>query len=203
MSSPKGRYAPGEARRAEILAATVDLIYESGISGVTHRNVAKRAGVSPSAPSYFFPSIDDLFVEAFRTIMNNMIASLVALSERIERENMSREEAVDAYIDHAVKAAPKYDKLQFEAYLFADQKPALREEVEKALAATHRPGSTLVTASRRKDLDWAAPILTALTDGFGLYRLASPNHAQFQGLKIGLLALMEALPGDPMSASDR
>lgn len=34
-------------------------IYEEGISAVTHRGVAERAGVAHSAPSYFFPSIDD------------------------------------------------------------------------------------------------------------------------------------------------
>ncbi|VXB73294.1 conserved hypothetical protein [Aeromicrobium sp. 9AM] len=199
-SRPTVRYAPGEARRAEILNATVDLIYESGIAGVTHRAVAKRAGVTPSAPSYFFPSIDDLIVEAFRTIMEDMLSGLAALAERIETEDMSREDAVDAYIKHIVAAAPKYDKLQFEGYMFADQKPALRVEVEKALATTHRPGNTLVTASRRKDLGWAAPILAALADGFGLYRLASPERAEFQGLRAGLLALMESLPSSDPAA---
>jgi DNA-binding transcriptional regulator YbjK len=197
------RYAPGKARRAEILNATVNLIYERGISAVTHRAVAEGAGVRPSAPSYFFPSIDDLIVEAFGSIMTAMVADLEELSAQIEHEDMTREQAVDAYIAHAIKASARYDKLQFEAYIFSDQKPALRAEVERTLAATHRPASTLVTASRRKDLDWAAPILTALVDGFGLYRLALPGRDEFEGLRTGLLALMEALPGrDPSAADD-
>lgn len=199
--TPHVRYAPGKARRAEILSATVDLMYERGVSAVTHRAVAEGAGVRPSAPSYFFPSIDELIVEAFRSIMAEMVVELENLSARIEGEDMTREEAVDAYIAHAVAASARYDKLQFEAYIFADKKPELRAEVERTLAATHRPASTLVTASRRKDLDWAAPIFTALVDGFGLYRLALPGRDEFEGMRTGLLALMDALPGtDPALA---
>lgn len=150
----------------------MDLIYENGISAVAHRAVAKRAGVAASAPSYFFPTIDALVVEAFRSIMASMLVELETLSLRIVSEDMDREAAVDAFIEMVLTKALKYDKLQFEAYLFAASKPALRAEVEAAIAMTRRPHSTLVTASRRDDLGWAAPILTALADDLGLLRIA-------------------------------
>lgn len=196
------RYRKGEERTREILAATIDLIYEEGISAVSHRAVAKRAKVADSAPSYFFPSIDDLIVEAFRSIMESMIDDLEALRIRIEEEDMDRETAVDEYLKLTIESAPKNDKVQFEAYLFATRRPALRSEVDAAIAATQRPGSTLVTASRRKDLAWAAPILTAYADGVGLHRIASPpDGIGIPALKDGLLALMESLPGrDPAEA---
>jgi DNA-binding transcriptional regulator YbjK len=199
---PVRRYRKGEERVREILAATVDLIYEEGISAVSHRAVAKRANVADSAPSYFFPSIDDLIVEAFRSIMNLMIRDLLALSTRIEEEDMDRETAVDEYLKLTIENAPKHDKVQFEAYLFATRRPALKPEVDAAISATQRAGSTLVTASRRRDLDWAAPILTAYADGVGLHRIASPpDGIGIDALKIGLLALMESLPGkDPEQA---
>jgi DNA-binding transcriptional regulator YbjK len=192
---PVKRYAKGEARQREILEATIDLIYEEGISAVTHRAVAQRAEVVPSAPSYFFPSIDDLIVEAFRSIMATMMNDLEALRARIEAEDLSREDAVDAYVRLAIDWAPRSDKVQIEAYMFATRRPALRAEVDAAIAATHRKGSTLVTASRRKGFDWAAPILTAYSDGFTLHRLASPPEGIGPGaLRDGLLALMEGLP---------
>jgi DNA-binding transcriptional regulator YbjK len=197
VPAPATRYAKGEARQREILAVTVDLIYDEGISAVTHRAVAERAGLRASAPSYFFPSIDDLILEAFRSIMATMISDLEALSARIVNEDMSRESAVDAYIQLVIESAPKYDKLQFEAYMLSHRSPALQEAVEAVVAATHRPNSTLVTASRRDDLAWAAPIFTALADGFGLQRLADPGSVDFAALRAGLLALMEALPGKP------
>jgi DNA-binding transcriptional regulator YbjK len=189
------RYAKGEAREREILEATIDLIYEEGISSVTHRSVARQAGVALSAPSYFFPSIDDLIVEAFRSIVATMMEGLEALSARIEAEEMSREQAVEAYVELALKTAPRYDKVQYEAYMFAARRPVLRPDVDAAIAATHRKGSTLVTASRRKNFDWAAPILTAYADGVALHRLASPpDGIGAKPLREGLLALMDGLP---------
>lgn len=201
---PVKRYRKGEERTREILNATVDLIFEEGISAVSHRTVAKRAKVADSAPSYFFPSIDDLVVEAFRSIMQTMIGSLEALSERIEAEDMDQETAVGEFVKLAIETAPKYDKVQYEAYLFATRRPALRAEVDAAIAATQRQASTLVTASRRKDLDWAAPILTAYADGVGLHRIASPpDGIGAEALKAGLIALMQALPGEPPSKAKR
>jgi DNA-binding transcriptional regulator YbjK len=196
------RYRKGEERTREILAATIDLIYEEGISAVSHRAVAKRAKVADSAPSYFFPSIDDLIVEAFRSIMEAMIDDLEALRIRMEEEDMDRATAVDEYLKLTIEAAPKNDKVQFEAYLFATRRPALRSEVDAAIAATQRQESTLVTASRREDLAWAAPILTAYADGVGLHRVASPpDGIGIPALRDGLLALMESLPGrDPAEA---
>ena len=191
------RYAKGELRRQEILAATVELISEEGIAAVTHRAVAARAGVAASAPSYFFPSIDELVAEAFRSVMAGMIGDLEDLSARIVATDMSREDAVDAYIKLVRRSAAKYDKMQFDGYLLAGARPALRAAVDEAVAATHRADSTLVTASRRDDLAWAAPIFTALANGYGLYRVASSGveAADFRGLREGLLALMEGLPG--------
>jgi TetR/AcrR family transcriptional regulator, regulator of biofilm formation and stress response len=171
------RYAKGELRRQEILAATVELISEEGIAAVTHRAVAERAGVAASAPSHFFPSIDELVVEAFRSVMAGMMGDLEALSVRIVDTDMAREDAVDAYIKLVRRSAAKYDKVQFEGYLFAGARPPLRAAVDEAIAATHRTDSTLVTASRRDDLAWAAPTFTALANGFGLSRLASPARA--------------------------
>jgi len=192
------RYAKGKTRERELLEATIDLIYEEGISAVTHRAVAQRAGLGPSAPSYFFPSIDDLIVEAFRSIVATMMEGLEALRVRIEEEDLSREEAVDAYVKLALETAPRYDKFQYEAYMFAARRPALRADVDAAIAATHRSGSTLVTASRRENFDWAAPILTAYADGVALHRLASPPEGiGAEALRNGLLALMDGLPDDP------
>ncbi len=190
------RYRKGEAKTREILAAAADLIYEEGISAVSHRSVARRAGVADSAPSYFFPSIDDLVVEAFRSIMQTMMDDHRALSVRIEEEDMDQARAVDEYVKLAIETAPKYDKVQYEAYLFATRRPALRSEVDSAIAITFNKQSTLVVASRRDDLGWAAPILTAYADGVGLHRIATPpDGIGADALREGLLALMNGLPG--------
>ncbi|MBS1893630.1 MAG: TetR family transcriptional regulator [Actinobacteria bacterium] len=195
---PVKRYRKGEVRKQEILEATIDLIFEEGVSAVSHRSVARRAKVAGSAPNYFFPSIDDLIVEAFRSIMKAMFDALEDLRRRIEEEDMDQPTAIEEFVRLATETAPKYDKVQYEAYLFAVRRPALRAEVDAAIAATQRQASTLVTASRRDDLGWAAPILTAYADGVGLHRIAAPPHGLgAAALRDGLLALMRALPGEP------
>jgi DNA-binding transcriptional regulator YbjK len=51
--------------RDRILEATVELIVDIGTRDVTHRRVAKAAGVSLSATTYYFESLDDLLEQAF------------------------------------------------------------------------------------------------------------------------------------------
>jgi TetR/AcrR family transcriptional regulator, regulator of biofilm formation and stress response len=192
---PVTRYSKGEARMQEILNATIDLIYEEGVAAVSHRAVARRANVTASAPSYFFPSIDDLIVQAFRSVTNEMVRSIESLTARMIDQHMSREEAIDAYVHMLVNTPPKWDELQYEAYLFASRRSALRPEVDEVLAMTHRAFAALTRAAGREDLEWAAPIFSALADGFGLYRVTDPNGTGFAGIKDGILALLESLPG--------
>ena len=59
------RRTKGAARRQAIVDAAVELIAENE-QPLSHRAAARRAGVPDSAPSYYFESIEELTVEAFR-----------------------------------------------------------------------------------------------------------------------------------------
>ncbi|HEX8867241.1 MAG TPA: TetR family transcriptional regulator, partial [Lentzea sp.] len=48
-----GRKARGEKKRRAIVEATLRVIEREGISGVTHRSVAREAGVPTTAPTYY------------------------------------------------------------------------------------------------------------------------------------------------------
>jgi TetR/AcrR family transcriptional regulator len=52
----------GKAARDEILAATMDIIFENSISGTRIRLIAERLGISPGLVSYHFPSKKDLYI---------------------------------------------------------------------------------------------------------------------------------------------
>ena len=119
---------------------------------MTHRRVAAWANVPPSTPGYFFPSIDDLILAAFRTIMTTMVDDHDALTERIRQEDMDREAAVDAYIDLITRNARKFDHLQYEGYLFANHRPALgrrstRRSRRPSLRAARRTASRRTTST--------------------------------------------------------
>ena len=44
-------------RRDELLAATIELFAEGGSRAVTHRAVARRAGLPPATTTYYFSSM--------------------------------------------------------------------------------------------------------------------------------------------------
>lgn len=188
------RYSKGQERREQIVEAVIALISRDGIQAVTHRAVALEAGVGPSAPSYFFPSIDDLVVEAFRAIMRRMVADLNQLAAEVGKRHLDGPAAVDAHVDLVSRGSVTNDRLQYEAYVFASRWPSLGNAVRESDAASDAVTKAILTAADRADLVWAIPIMRALSDGFGLQRVTGESISGFEGLREGLLALITALP---------
>jgi DNA-binding transcriptional regulator YbjK len=58
--------AKGEARRELLLEATLRILERQGPGGVTHRAVATEAGVPLAAATYYFATLDDLYISALR-----------------------------------------------------------------------------------------------------------------------------------------
>ena len=61
-------------RRERIIAATLDLIAEEGVAGVSHRKIAARAGVPLGSMTYHFAGIDELLREAFTRFADHIVA---------------------------------------------------------------------------------------------------------------------------------
>jgi TetR/AcrR family transcriptional regulator, regulator of biofilm formation and stress response len=67
-SARDGRRARGEKRRAQIIEATLAVVKRDGAAGVTHRSVAKEAGITTSLSAYYFDTLDDLLVAALSSV---------------------------------------------------------------------------------------------------------------------------------------
>ncbi len=67
----------GEKTRLNILRATLRVIASAGRVGVTHRAVAKEAGVSLSLTTYYFKDLSELLIEAFRLHKHELHEQLV------------------------------------------------------------------------------------------------------------------------------
>ncbi len=65
-SPTKDRRSKGERTRERILDATLAVIADQGLRGVTHRAVAGEAGVQTSLTTYYFKDIEDLIEQAFK-----------------------------------------------------------------------------------------------------------------------------------------
>lgn len=63
-----GRKLRGQRRRAEIIDATLRVVRRDGAAGVSHRTVAREAGVPASLTAYYFETLDDLLVAALSTV---------------------------------------------------------------------------------------------------------------------------------------
>lgn len=63
-----GRKLRGRRRRAQIIEATLEIVRRDGATGVTHRTVAKEAGITTSLTLYYFATLDDLLVAALTSV---------------------------------------------------------------------------------------------------------------------------------------
>ncbi|MBW0012410.1 TetR/AcrR family transcriptional regulator [Mycobacterium sp.] len=58
--------ARGTTTRDTLIAATIQLMVEEGYAAATSRRVAAKAGVKPALVHYYFPTMDELYLDVFR-----------------------------------------------------------------------------------------------------------------------------------------
>lgn len=97
-----GITARGSDRRQGIIEAAAAIIRETGPGAVSHRSVAKRAGCSLSATTYYFSGLDDLLHQA--GLIN--IGLWASRAERVadEVESLTRPPGVDRRVGYLLKA---------------------------------------------------------------------------------------------------
>jgi len=118
----------GAARRAALIEAVLRILEQEGPSAVTHRSVAKEAGVPLAAATYYFDSIDDLLVTAMRHAADEQVDLFVGLSlgdlSRFARELWSW-----AHETRAVAIS------QYELMFLAMRRDGLRDDADRWYAA--------------------------------------------------------------------
>lgn len=73
-SAPKRGWqrAPEEARRADLIRATIDCVADGGVAAATVREVAARAGVSNGLIRHHFATKEALVQAAYRALVDDM-----------------------------------------------------------------------------------------------------------------------------------
>lgn len=66
MATPRTPKSPDTGARYRLIEATAELMREEGYAAATSRRVAAEAGVKQALVYYYFPTMDDLFVEVLR-----------------------------------------------------------------------------------------------------------------------------------------
>jgi DNA-binding transcriptional regulator YbjK len=89
-------------KKKAIIGAVIQIIGGKGVSAVTHRAVAKRAGVSLAATTYYFKSRDEMIETAFVALIKEGIRSFNKFIEELKSNEADKNAVVEKYLDQAV-----------------------------------------------------------------------------------------------------
>ncbi|MBW4718558.1 TetR/AcrR family transcriptional regulator [Saccharothrix obliqua] len=117
-----GRLARGKLKRAAIIEATLRVVERDGVGSVTHRAVAREAGVSTGSATYYFATLDELLEAALTAASEDYGQQLQAVVER----GVGELEAVARLIADAGGPGRTRALAERELNLMAARRPALR-----------------------------------------------------------------------------
>jgi DNA-binding transcriptional regulator YbjK len=210
LPRPRGRRDPrGELRRAELLEAAIHLIGAHGMDAVTHRAVARAAGVPAASTSYYFRSKDELIEQALQALAEREIARLQERREALGAAIVDLEatvEALSGWIEEQVGPEGSVELLaQYQLQLEAARRPEARAILAAWKAGTDELAETAMRSLGARDARTAAILLISAIDGLRLRLLAS-GHEPLEGpaLRAVLRALLVGLvAGEPDSLRRR
>lgn len=168
------------ARREAILDATVRILGAEGLAAVTHRAVAREAGVPLAATTYYFASKDELVEQALDLLATAEIESLVERAARLGERLGSPGELAAGLVE---VLAPGTDEgrrallAKYELYLEAARRPPLRATSARWIAAFTQLAEAALTAIGAPEPHRRAPLMVATIDGLLMHRLAAPDSA--------------------------
>ncbi len=182
-SGGRRRQQRGEERRSALVEATLRIIEEEGLEGVTHRRVADAAGVPLAATTYYFSSKEDLMQAAMEALIERDSQNLKFITENvIERGDMSLDQGVEAIIawqsdlllNHRMERFA-----EFELYLRVARTAPRPDDLPDWPDAFHEVATVSLRALGMEDPEREAKALVALIHGLVLHGLVSkdPDYA--------------------------
>jgi DNA-binding transcriptional regulator YbjK len=192
---PKRR-ARGTKRRTAVLEATLRLLAREGASAITHRAVAREAGVPIAATTYYFTSKDDLIAEAFRLHAEKEARRVAAATTTIDAElpHAQLADQLAEFLFDGLHGARSSLIAEYELLIQAARKPELEaysrifyDTIEAQLARTL---SSIGSAHVKEDTRIIMAILAGLevdnlstpATGLDLERLTALMHRLLDGL---------------------
>ena len=165
-----GRKARGAKRRQEIIEAALRVIERDGVAGVTHRSVAREAGIPPASTTYHFATLDDLLIATLISCARDMATEVYWMIDRARsREGLRRSggsswiegpsaaDEVSALLAEALGPRRGRTMAEYELYLLAARRPALRPAARRWL--------DVLTSMVRHDDEVAFRVFLAGIDG--------------------------------------
>lgn len=165
-----GRKARGAKRRQEIIEATLRVIERDGVAGVTHRSVAREADIPTASTTYHFATLEDLLIATLISCARDMATEVYWMIDRARsREGLRRSggsswiegpsaaDEVSALLAEALGPRRGRTMAEYELYLLAARRPALRPAARRWL--------DVLTSMVRHDDEVAFRVFLAGIDG--------------------------------------
>ncbi len=99
-----------EARRELFIYATLNLLEQMPFDEIGMRDIAAEVGVSAASIYRYFPSREDLFVEAF---IKDISVFQFWLEKKMSGKNMTIEEFSQAVAGHLLESEPTFQMMSF------------------------------------------------------------------------------------------
>ena len=172
--APRTRAEQRAERRRAIIDAALRIIASRGLPEVTHRTVAREAGVPLAATTYYFASKNEILSEALESLAAVEVERLEALTATVAAATPSRAELAGALGEALIPEPADAERIwlaQFEIYVEAARNPALRPAVLRWREAFVELAASALRAIGAPDPERRAPIAVAAINGILLDRL--------------------------------
>ncbi|MGJ7546980.1 TetR/AcrR family transcriptional regulator [Pseudomonas alloputida] len=187
MTELSSRLPYGEGREA-LMAATIDVVAEKGLRGVTYRAIAARARVNHTLVTHHFGSIEGLLAATMEWAIERSIRE-----SGLDRITEFDDSFADALIA-SVTREPELQLFQFEMLLESRRSPEMKALVEQ-LYANYM--TTVEGALRQHGLDTAneaAVAIFAALDGLMLQFLTISDPDRIRSALVHVGNLVSAIP---------
>lgn len=203
---PKFRRERPEIRREALIAATLELVAESGVRGATVREIAKRANVTQGMIRHLFSSKDDLVAAAYALHMETMTNNTVAQSAP---EGKTAREKLVSFINAALMPPvvdPKsvslwasfLNKVREDAHMRAIHEQTYRAFRDRLEALIHSALKEADITTSENDVRRYAIAANAVIDGLWLEGGALPEAFAVNELPSIGVASVGAIIGLPL-----
>lgn len=192
-----------EAKRAELLAATISVIAREGYAGASIRNVAKQAGYSTGAVTYYFANKEAMVTAAAHSLWDEFDTLLDTRKERVDIKAGIRQ-----WLDWTNVNEPDKWLALFQLMVHARHEPAFATIFQQRYARFRQVLASIVEKGQsqgviRRDIsaDLLADQISAISDGWMMSLPIDPER--FKGSRRqALLDAVVTLISPPASARD-
>ena len=180
-AEPKFRREPPDARREELIAATLACLKKFGHEGVSVRRISAEAGVSMGLITHHFQGIDPLLATAYESLAKQLLSRSRAPALAVAGQPLKSLHAFFAASFEPEALDPALFRTWLVFWSLVPHSPKLRAVRERAYGETRATLETLLSLLKRETgvpafkVGAAAIGLSALMDGLWVELSLNPS----------------------------